>query len=225
MTGLHLVALRPTGSVNWEWSSSTSSPRLQVDRVWKLELIFIYYKSEVAGWSGQEIGTDLHLLQVRDRRPPIRPGNLDKTNFQKSRRVAEVFQRGFEFFTELRTFSLEKRILRTFFWKRKFFSELRTFFFGVASKGGSLFSNLRRRGGGGGSFTTIEFQRGFDRTPRTPPPTRLKRRLGSPSYTKPSLKISWSKRSVYIFEVWYILIYLDLIYWLYWRIYLCWNFT
>ena len=27
--------------------------------------------------------------------------------------------------------------------------------------------------GGGGSFTTIEFQRGFDRTPRTPPPTRL----------------------------------------------------
>ena len=27
--------------------------------------------------------------------------------------------------------------------------------------------------GGGGSFTTIEFQRGSDRTPRTPPPTRL----------------------------------------------------
>ncbi len=36
----------------------------QADRVWKLGLIFIYYKSEVAGRSGQEIGTDLHLLQV-----------------------------------------------------------------------------------------------------------------------------------------------------------------
>ena len=29
----------------------------------------------------------------------------------------------------------------------------------------------------GGSFTTIEFQRGFDRTPRTSPPTRLKYQL------------------------------------------------
>ena len=89
------------------------------DQVRKLRLIFIYYKSEVAGRfgleicltdlqlqevsgrSGQEIGTDLHLLQVRGRRPnrsgigtdlhllhvrgfrPIGSGNSDKTNSQK----------------------------------------------------------------------------------------------------------------------------------------------
>ena len=48
-----------------------------------VRLIFIYYKSEVAGCrSGLEIGTDLHLLQVQGLRP-IRSGNLDKTNSQK----------------------------------------------------------------------------------------------------------------------------------------------
>ena len=38
----------------------------------------MYYKSEVAGHrSGQEIGTKLHLPQVRGCRPLIRSGNLD----------------------------------------------------------------------------------------------------------------------------------------------------
>ena len=55
----------------FDWSSS------QADQVRKLELIFINYKSKVAGRSGQEFGTDLHLLQVRGRRPSIRSGNWD----------------------------------------------------------------------------------------------------------------------------------------------------
>ena len=51
-------------SKSWETKTkSTASQRS--DQVWKLGLIFIY-KSEVAGRrSGNEIGTDLHLLQVR----------------------------------------------------------------------------------------------------------------------------------------------------------------
>ena len=89
--------LRPIGSGNWDWSSSATSPRLQAanqvrklglifiyykrsqaNRVQKLRLIFIYYKSEVAGrWLGQEIGTDLHLLQVRGLRL-IGSGNSNK---------------------------------------------------------------------------------------------------------------------------------------------------
>ena len=66
----------------------------EFDQVRKLGLIFIHYKSEVPGQSGPEIclpdlqlqevsgrsgleiGTDLHLLQVRGRRP-IRSGNWD----------------------------------------------------------------------------------------------------------------------------------------------------
>ena len=54
----------------------------QADWVRKLGLIFIYYKSEVAGRSGQEIGTDLHLLQVQCLRQ-IKSGNSNKTNSQK----------------------------------------------------------------------------------------------------------------------------------------------
>ena len=71
-------------SGNWDWSSPTTSPRSQVaDQVLKLGLIFIYYKSEFSCCrSGPEIGTDLHLLQVRGRRP-IGPGNSDKANSQK----------------------------------------------------------------------------------------------------------------------------------------------
>ena len=53
----------------------------QADRVWKLGLIFTYYKSKVSGRSGQEIGTNLHLLQIRGLRL-IGFGNLDKTNSQ-----------------------------------------------------------------------------------------------------------------------------------------------
>ena len=40
------------------------------------------WRVRVSGRSGPEIGTDLHLLQVRGLRP-IRSGNSDKTNFQK----------------------------------------------------------------------------------------------------------------------------------------------
>ena len=54
----------------------------QGDQVWKLGLIFIYYKSKVAGRLGQEIGTDLHLLQVWGLWS-IGSGNSDKTNSQK----------------------------------------------------------------------------------------------------------------------------------------------
>ena len=61
-------------------SKSTTSQRS--DWVRKLGLIFTYYKSEVAGQSGQEIGTDLHLLQVRGLRP-IGSGNLGKSNSQE----------------------------------------------------------------------------------------------------------------------------------------------
>ena len=45
------------------------------------------------------------------------------------------------------------------------------FFF--AGEGGRLLQRGEFIRFKGGSFTTIEFQRGFDRTPRTPPPTRL----------------------------------------------------
>ena len=63
---------------NTKASSMTATPSSQAaDQVRKLGLIFIYYKSEASGWSGQEIGTDLHLLQVQGRRLPIRQGNWD----------------------------------------------------------------------------------------------------------------------------------------------------
>ena len=93
-----------------------------------------------------------------------------------SRRVAEVFQRGF-FFLEKRIFFqtedvfLEKRISRTFFFleKKIFFPNWGRFFFLVLLQRGV---RLLQRGEfirfKGGSFTTIEFQRGFVRTPRTP---------------------------------------------------------
>ena len=48
----------------------------QANRAQKLGLIFIYYKSEDAGQSGQEIGIDLHLLQVQGCRP-IGSGNWE----------------------------------------------------------------------------------------------------------------------------------------------------
>ena len=51
-------------SGNLDWSSSTTSPRLQGNQVWKfIRLIFIYYKSEVSVRSGPEIrSTNLHQL-------------------------------------------------------------------------------------------------------------------------------------------------------------------
>ena len=55
----------------------------QADQVRKLGLIFIYYKSKVAGRLGQEIGTELHLLQVWGLWS-IGSGNSDKTNSQKT---------------------------------------------------------------------------------------------------------------------------------------------
>ena len=76
-TDLHLLHVRgrrliASGNL-FDWYSTTYK-RSQADRVQKLRLIFIYYKSKVAGRSGQEIGTDLHLLQVRGLRP-FRSGN------------------------------------------------------------------------------------------------------------------------------------------------------
>ena len=78
-TDVHLLQVRgcrPIRSGNWDWSSPITNPRSQANQVRKLGLIFIYYKSEVSGQSGQKIGTDLHLLQVRGRRL-IRSGNWD----------------------------------------------------------------------------------------------------------------------------------------------------
>ena len=54
---------------SFDWSSSTTSQRSQANQVWK-SVWLIYYKSE--GWSCPEIGTDIHLPQVKGLRPTAR---------------------------------------------------------------------------------------------------------------------------------------------------------
>ena len=80
------------------------------------------------------------------------------------------FPEGVRIFFRTEDVFLEKRILRTFFRKGNFFPNWGRFFlFGVASKGGSLFSYLRRRGGGRGFVHYYRISKGVRPNPQNPP--------------------------------------------------------